>query len=95
MAYRTEAVIHIEISLPNYRTTHYNEETNYQNLCSNHDLIAKVKEDAKIRMEVYKQRVARFFNNGVKVRNFNKGDWVFLKANIRCRDIGTGKLEEN
>ncbi|GKV01151.1 hypothetical protein SLEP1_g13729 [Rubroshorea leprosula] len=49
LAFGTEAVIPIEIGVPSFRVTHFNEGRNGQLLRENLDLLAEVREEARLR----------------------------------------------
>ncbi|GKU89559.1 hypothetical protein SLEP1_g3685 [Rubroshorea leprosula] len=54
LAFGTEAVIPIEIRVPSFRVTHFDEGQNGQLLRENLDLLAEVREEAGLRTLVYK-----------------------------------------
>ncbi|GKV02599.1 hypothetical protein SLEP1_g15017 [Rubroshorea leprosula] len=58
LAFGTEAVIPIEIGVPSFRVTHFNEGQNGQLLRENLDLLDEVREEARLRTLVYKQKLA-------------------------------------
>ncbi|GLU03762.1 hypothetical protein SLE2022_209450 [Rubroshorea leprosula] len=63
LAFGTEAVIPVEIGVPSFRVTHFDEGRNGQLLRENLDLLAEVREEARLRTLVYKQKLANFYNN--------------------------------
>ena len=63
-------VIPIEFRLPSLRVEEYNEDTNSVWLRTNLDLIEESREGAAMRMAVYRQRVARYYNAQVKIKEF-------------------------
>ncbi|GKU90859.1 hypothetical protein SLEP1_g4803 [Rubroshorea leprosula] len=62
LAFGTEAVIPVEIGVPSFRVTHFDEGRNGQLLRENLDLLAEVREEARLRTLVYKQKLANFYN---------------------------------
>ncbi|GKV26048.1 hypothetical protein SLEP1_g35410 [Rubroshorea leprosula] len=55
LAFGTEAVIPIEIGVPSFRVTHFDEGRNGQLLQENLDLLDDVREEARLRTLVYKK----------------------------------------
>ncbi|GKV47753.1 hypothetical protein SLEP1_g54620 [Rubroshorea leprosula] len=82
LAFGTEAVIPIEIGVPSFRVTHFNEGRNGQLLRENLDLLEDVREEAQLRTLVYKQKIANFYNKRVRPRTFKVGDLVLRKAGL-------------
>ncbi|KAL5827309.1 hypothetical protein ACOSQ4_019106 [Xanthoceras sorbifolium] len=76
MVYRTEALIPIESITSTHRKATFDVEQNNNLLTTNLDLVKERMEAACLRIVVYKQRVARYYNRKVKLRNFKKGDLV-------------------
>ncbi|GKV20170.1 hypothetical protein SLEP1_g30327 [Rubroshorea leprosula] len=62
LAFGTEAVIPIEIGVPSFRVAHFDEERNGQLLRENLDLLDDLREEARLRTLVYKQKIANFYN---------------------------------
>ena len=58
MAYGNEAMIPAEVKIPSFRYENFDEETNTSLLAVEKDMIEERREDARIRMEVQKQRMA-------------------------------------
>ncbi|GKV00920.1 hypothetical protein SLEP1_g13528 [Rubroshorea leprosula] len=82
LAFGTEAVIPVEIGIPSFRVTHFDEGRNGQLLRENLDLLAEVREEARLRTLVYKQKLANFYNKWVRPRTFKVGDLVLRKAGL-------------
>ncbi|KAL6222823.1 hypothetical protein ACLB2K_006213 [Fragaria x ananassa] len=59
MAFGTEVVIPIELTVPSGRVEKYNEETNAEGLRLDMDLIEEKRERVDLHNHVYKQRFAR------------------------------------
>ncbi|GKV34073.1 hypothetical protein SLEP1_g42495 [Rubroshorea leprosula] len=95
LAFGTEAVIHIEIGVPSFRVTHFDERRNGQLLRENLDLLDDVREEARLRTLVYKQKIANFYNKRVRPRTFKVGDLVLRKAGLTGFETRFGKLAPN
>ncbi|GKV11424.1 hypothetical protein SLEP1_g22685 [Rubroshorea leprosula] len=95
LAFGTEAVIPIEIGVPSFRVTHFDEGRNGQLLRENLDLLDEVKEEARLRTLVYKQKIANFYNKRVQPRTFKVGDLVLRKAGLTGYETRFGKLAPN
>ncbi|GKV34019.1 hypothetical protein SLEP1_g42446 [Rubroshorea leprosula] len=95
LAFGTEAVILVEIGVPSFRVTHFNEGRNGQLLRENLDLLAEVREEARLRTLTYKQKLANFYNKRVRPRTFKVGDLVLRKAGLTGFKTRFGKLALN
>ncbi|GKV49730.1 hypothetical protein SLEP1_g56466 [Rubroshorea leprosula] len=82
LAFGIEAVILIEIGVPSFRVTHFDEGRNGQLLRENLDLLDEVREEAQLRTLVYKQKIANFYNKRVRPQTFKVGDLVLRKVGI-------------
>ncbi|XP_050238164.1 uncharacterized protein LOC126687650 [Mercurialis annua] len=97
LAYGTEAVIPVEIGAPTPRTKDsklYLEE-NEAELRNNLDLLVEKINKSDIRMEAYRHKMAKHFNNGVKKRIFKLGDLVMRKTEVKKGEAGSRKLQPN
>ncbi|GAA0166637.1 hypothetical protein LIER_21749 [Lithospermum erythrorhizon] len=72
--WRSEAVLPIEVCLPNIRQIGYEEDKNDDRLRENLDRVDELKDRALIRMQEHKQEMSRFYNRRVKNRKFKEGD---------------------
>ncbi|GKV44734.1 hypothetical protein SLEP1_g51893 [Rubroshorea leprosula] len=95
LAFGTEAVIPVEIGVSSFWVTHFDEERNGQLLRENLDLLAEVREEARLRTLVYKQKLANFYNKRVRPRTFKVGDLVLRKAGLTGFETRFGKLAPN
>ncbi|GKV00548.1 hypothetical protein SLEP1_g13219 [Rubroshorea leprosula] len=95
LAFGTEAVIPVEIGVPSLRVTHFDEGRNGQLFRENLDLLAEVREEARLRTLVYKQKLANFYNKRVRPRTFKIGDLVLRKAGLTGFETRFGKLAPN
>ncbi|GKV05528.1 hypothetical protein SLEP1_g17529 [Rubroshorea leprosula] len=95
LAFGTEAVIPVEIGVPSFWVTHFDEGRNGQLLRENLDLLAEVRKEAQLRTLVYKQKLANFYNKRVRPRTFKIGDLVLRKAGLTGFETRFGKLAPN
>ncbi|XP_004301611.1 PREDICTED: uncharacterized protein LOC101300632 [Fragaria vesca subsp. vesca] len=79
MAFGTEAVLPIETLISSGRVENFDATTNKEGLQLNIDLIEERRERADLHNQVYKQQVARHYNNKVRARMLGLGDWVMKK----------------
>ncbi|XP_055960363.1 uncharacterized protein LOC126668480 [Mercurialis annua] len=77
--------------LPKFFDEAKNEEE--QKLCL--DLLEERREQAALRIEAYKQRMAKYQNQRVKPLSFQVGDLVLRRTDIAKGNAGVGKLEPN
>ncbi|GKV36000.1 hypothetical protein SLEP1_g44186 [Rubroshorea leprosula] len=95
LAFGTEVVIPIEIGVPSFRVTHFDEGRNGQLLRENLDLLDDLREEARLRTLVYKQKIANFYNKRVRPQTFKVGDLVLRKAGLTGFETRFGKLAPN
>ena len=95
MAFGHEAVVPAEIGTTTHRTDHFNEQDNDEQICLNLDLLTKKREQAAERSVIYQQRVARYYNRKVNIRQFKVGDWVLRRVNQNTKDSTQGVLGPN
>jgi hypothetical protein len=74
LAFKSEAVIPIEVGSISFRVKHYNPKTNDEGIRLSLDLLSERREDAQMTMAAYQQRIARYFNKKVKPRQFKIED---------------------
>nr|GEW57257.1 reverse transcriptase domain-containing protein [Tanacetum cinerariifolium] len=77
LTYGSEAVILAEIEMPTYRTIHFNEAQNKEEMRLNLDLSQERRETTAIREAKYKKMVEQYYNK--RVRQFKVGDFVYQK----------------
>ncbi|XP_050207569.1 uncharacterized protein LOC126656992 [Mercurialis annua] len=97
LAYGTEAVIPVEIGARTPRTedSQLNLEENEAELRNNLDLLVEKINKSDIRMEAYRQKMAKHFNIHVKKRIFKLGDLVMRKTEVKKGEAGSRKLQPN
>ena len=92
LAFGHEAVIPAEIGVTTHRTEYFNEEQNDEQICMNLDLLEEKMEGASQRVAQCQQRIMRYYNKNVRMRQFRAGDWVLRKVNQNTRDPNHGVL---
>ena len=75
-----------------HRTEYFNEEQNNEQICLSLDLLKEKREGASLKVSQCQQRVMRYYNKNVCVRQFQAGDWVLGKVNQNTRDPNHGAL---
>ncbi|GFS34945.1 hypothetical protein Acr_00g0036910 [Actinidia rufa] len=92
MVFGTESVIPVEIGMPSFRTSNFDNKSNEAELRLNLDLLEERKEKAELRQATYKCQVAKYYNQRVKHRSFLLGDLVLRKVTLSTKEPNTGKL---
>ncbi|KAK3023914.1 hypothetical protein RJ639_043457 [Escallonia herrerae] len=95
LCYGTEAMLPVEIGVPTIRALHFSELNNNVGLRANLDLVEEARTQAHIRSVIVKQRVARYYNQKVRSKQFNEGDLVLRKLEVSNPKAATGKLSPN
>ena len=90
--YGTEAVIPVEIGLTSLKKEFFDEHSNNNQLKLNLDCLDKVRYPASQRMAKYQQKMAKYYNQRVKLKRFNIGDLVLRKVMPATKDLAQGKL---
>ncbi|KAK3020950.1 hypothetical protein RJ639_046314 [Escallonia herrerae] len=93
--YGTKAMLPVEIGVPTIRALHFNKEINEVGLRANLDLVEEARTQAHERSIVIKQRVARYYNQRVRSKQFKEGDLVLHKLEVSDPKAATGKLSPN
>ena len=62
-------------------TKYYDETVNMEHMLLDLDLLDEKKEAARGRATIYQQKVAKFYNKNVRLRQFQEGDLVLRKGN--------------
>ncbi|XP_077231894.1 uncharacterized protein LOC143865077 [Tasmannia lanceolata] len=91
LSFGTEAVIPVDIGAPSPRITSFNEQLNSDGLRANLDLLEEIREESRIRVAAYKQRVSNYHNSKIRPREFRTGDLVLRKATV-SQPTKVGKL---
>ena len=82
LAFRSEAVIPLEVGSISFRVKHYNLDMNHEGIRLSLGLLSERREDAQTTMAAFQQRTTRYFNKKVKPRQLKVGDWVLRKVSI-------------
>ncbi|GKC11919.1 reverse transcriptase domain-containing protein [Tanacetum coccineum] len=94
LTYGSEAVISVEIGMPTYRTIHFNEAQNEEEMRLNLDLSQERRETAIIREARYKKKVEQYYNKRFRPMSFKVGAFVYRK-NAASRVENPRKLGPN
>ncbi|KAL5741839.1 hypothetical protein ACOSP7_028571 [Xanthoceras sorbifolium] len=78
-----------------HRRVTFNAEQNKNLLITSLDLIEEKREAARLKIAVYQQRVARYYNRKVKIRCFKRGDLVLRLLPPGARNPQEGALGPN
>ena len=92
LAFGHEAVVPAEIGVGTHRTEYFNEEQNDEQICLNLDLLEEKRAGASQKVAQCQQRMMRYYNKNVRVRQFRAGDWVLRKVNQNTREPNHGAL---
>ena len=94
LTYGSEAVLPVEITLQSFRIDHYDYQTNSKQRRTDLDLLEEIRQQANMKMVVFRQKMAKYYNSRVKARTFRVGDLVLRRAEV-SRPIEKGKLSPN
>ena len=92
LVYGTEAVIPAEVAVPTLRIAHAEQEKNDTLRRQALDSTEEKREQALIRLGIYQQRVAKFYNSRVRHRSFQVGDLVLRRVFQNTQEVNSGKL---
>ncbi|KAK3013410.1 hypothetical protein RJ639_008269 [Escallonia herrerae] len=95
LCYGTEAMLPVKIGVPTIRALHFSELNNDVGLRANLDLVEEARTQAHVRSVNVKQRVARYYNQKVRSKQFNEGDLVLRNLEVSNPKAATGKLSPN
>ena len=76
LTYGTEAIIPVEVGLTGLKREFFNEHSNNDQLKLNLDCLDKVRDQASQRMTKYQQKMAKYYNQKVKLKRFHNGDLI-------------------
>ena len=79
LAYGSEAMIPVEVEVPSHRRVHFNEAENEKLQLEALDFLDEKREEARLRVSAYQQRIARHFNSKVRQRSFEVEDLVLKR----------------
>lgn len=80
LTYGCEAIVPVEIGAGSFRRDNFDKEANQVNQRLHLDLLEEERVNSQVKLAAYQQRVARFYNNKVKVHFFKIGDLVLRKV---------------
>ena len=80
LAYGCEAVLPVEMRVESHRVQAYGDEANRVALAESLDMLEEKRKKAQMRVAVYQQRAARYYNSRVRERTFRVGDLVLRKV---------------
>ena len=92
LTYGTEAVIPVEVGITSIRHEMFDEENNNDQLRVNLDCLDEVREKASNKMTRYQQKMAKYYNKGVRLRRLDIGDLIPCKVTPATRDSTQGRL---
>ncbi|GKV41596.1 hypothetical protein SLEP1_g49102 [Rubroshorea leprosula] len=92
LTYGSEAVVSVEVKVPNYRTNYFNANSNEQALRENLDLLDESRDLSQIRVAHYHRRMEKYYNSKVRPKGLHQGDWVLRKVEVIERNSYEGKL---
>lgn len=98
LVYGTEAVQPVELELPSLRIVLESQLPEAEWVRARHDQLILLDEkrlQAAHHVQVYQQRVARYFNKRVKSRNIKEGDLVLKAENRHGSKIQSDLCQEN
>ncbi|VFQ90114.1 unnamed protein product [Cuscuta campestris] len=91
LAYGFEARAPVEAVIPTRREIEYDPEVNEKNQAIELNFVEKRRDEARIRVENYRRHVKSYFDNRVKPRAFQVGDYV-LRKREKSQPTKGGKL---
>nr|XP_023900124.1 uncharacterized protein LOC112011998 [Quercus suber] len=94
LTYRSEAVIPTEVNLCSAGVAGFNPAQNEEMMVGLLDSLEECREAATMQLAEYQQRLAKRYNQGIRVRKFSAGDLVLRKALGGMRDTNSRKLAQ-
>ncbi|XP_074346788.1 uncharacterized protein LOC141685595 [Apium graveolens] len=82
MAYGSEAVLPIEVSMDFLRLQNFDPEKSAEGLRFKTDLVEELRDVAHLRVAKYQEKTTQYFNSKVKPKNLAMGDLVLKEAAI-------------
>lgn len=86
LTYRSEAIILIEIGVPNYRVQHFNEKTNEEAMYMNLDMVEELRDMVVMRAVIAKWKMEQYCNKRVKHRVFKLEDLVRKETGVNSQE---------
>ena len=75
LAFGSNVVIPIEISINSLCVAHFDSEQNEANLRANLDLLEEIREEASVKATARQRRVVQYYNKQVKVKILKIRTW--------------------
>ncbi|XP_074342918.1 uncharacterized protein LOC141690437 [Apium graveolens] len=88
-------MVPVEVGSGSLRRDRYTEEDAEVNQRLHLDLLEETRENSQLRLTVYQQRVARYYNKKVKGQLLKVGDWVLRKVMPNTRNAQHGVFGAN
>ncbi|XP_077248792.1 uncharacterized protein LOC143888303 [Tasmannia lanceolata] len=82
LSFGTEAVIPVDVGTPSARISNFNKQLKGDGLRANLDLLEEAREESRIRVAAYKQKVSRYHDSKIRPREFRVRDLVLRRAAI-------------
>ena len=95
LAFGAEAVLPVEVGLPNWRILNYDPELNERLHKEELDLLPEVRLAAELKSVAYKDWISKAYNKRVRSRPISKGDFVFRRTTATGKAHEDGKLTAN
>ena len=95
LAYRSKAVISVEVGLTNYMVDSDDEDKNDEVIRLQLDLVDEVRAIVEQRIAQYQNLMAKHYNSKVRHRDFQVGDLVLRKVMGSTKNTSQGKLGPN
>ena len=88
-------MVPVEVGIPLHRSKFYGQDTNHELICGELDVIEETQAQPLLRVTLYQQRSAQYFNSKVKERSFKVGDLVLRRVMQNKKEISAGVLGPN
>ena len=95
MAYGTKVEVPMEVGVLSLKRVCYDKQSNDEGLKLALDCLPEVRDYTTQRMDLYQERMRRYYNQRVKLKRFNPGDMVLWKVSQATKDPNEGKLGPN
>ena len=95
LAYKSEAVIPVEVRLISYKVENHDESRNDEAMRLQFDLVDEIRAMAEQKLARYQDLMTKHYNSRVKHRDLQVGDLVLRKVTVPTRDPSQGKLGLN
>ncbi|XP_072076598.1 uncharacterized protein [Arachis hypogaea] len=95
LVYGSDAMIPIEVSLQNTRTTNTSKSDNAESRRAELDLVEEVRDKSALQQTAARRAIARKYNRKLKQRTFSEEDLLLRKFKDIRKPQGHGKLSAN